>query len=170
MIWTILRSNLVYNNSFYENGGMAIDLGDLGSTGIDSLDSDNGPNNLQNPPEFTTDEIGYSGLTLEIPVQYSSSPLASYDLWFYSSPSCTSTSAGVVDGKTLIGRYSVFAPLSGVVTASATFLAYRLPQDSYVTALAVNPANGDTSEFSTCKQFTGVPPEIFNVYLPIIRR
>lgn len=163
-------SNLVYNNSFYENGGMAIDLGDPGSSGIDPLDSDIGPNTLQNPPEFTSDEIGYSGIVLEIPVEYRSSPLSRFDLWFYSSSSCNSTLAGVVDGKTLIGRYSVVTPLSGATTARARFIGYRLEQYSYVTALVVNPSNGDTSEFSTCKQFTGVPPEIFNVYLSIIRR
>ena len=164
-------SNLVYNNSFYSNGGMAIDLGDQGSTGIDLLDSDIGPNRMQNPPEFTGDEISYSGLTLQIPIQYQSIPLSSFDLWFFNSPSCNSTSAGEVDGEFLIGRNSVFTDNEGnSITTTATFPGYWLLEDSYVTILAVNPANGDTSEFSACKQFTGELPEIFYTFLPVIRR
>ncbi len=163
-------SNLVYNNSFYANGGMAIDLGDQGSTGIDQYDVDLGPNRKQNPPEFTGDEITYNGLTLQIPIYYQSTPLSSIDLWFFNSPSCNSTSAGEVDGVFLIGRYSVATTLDGDLTSTATFPGYWLLEDSYVTILAVNPANGDTSEFSTCQQFTGELPEIFYTFLPVIRR
>ena len=78
--------NLLYNNSFYDNAGMGIDLGAQGSTAVDQDDADTGPNGLQNFPEFYSGDIAYDGLTLELPITFHSHPSTSFDFWFYHSP------------------------------------------------------------------------------------
>ena len=61
--------NRIRENSFFQNGGLAIDLGGIGATANDLNDADAGPNNLQNSPEFIGDSelsAGNIGLTYAI--------------------------------------------------------------------------------------------------------
>ncbi len=53
--------NLVDPNSIFANIGSGIDLGTIGPTPNDPGDADDGPNNLQNYPEFASALIGTNG-------------------------------------------------------------------------------------------------------------
>ena len=71
----------------------------------------------------------------------------------------------------LIGKATFTTAANGDLDpTTAQFPGYTLAQNEYVTMVAVNTATHDTSEFSACKRFTGVPPVIHRVYLPLLRR
>lgn len=55
------HGNLVDPNSIFGNGGLGIDLGELGHTPNDPLDADTGANNLQNYPVITNQTINGNG-------------------------------------------------------------------------------------------------------------
>ncbi len=165
--------NLLENNSIYDNTGMAIDLGNQGPTNIDQEDMDTGPNGLQNYPEFSPANIVYDGLTLKIPTTFHSTANSSFDLWYYHSKECDSGVPGDANVLSLIGKITIHTDAAGdsiPASFNAEFPAVVITQNNYVKVLAVNADTGDTSEFSACKPFTGAPPAIHRVYLPLLRR
>ncbi|HZU87283.1 MAG TPA: right-handed parallel beta-helix repeat-containing protein [Anaerolineaceae bacterium] len=159
--------NRLENNSIYDNDLMGIDLSDQGNEIIDAFDADSGPNGLQNFPEILT--VAYNGPVLEINTTLHSTQNANFVVWFYRSPTCDASGYG--EGRTLVGTMSVSTASSGETGVFVTHFGWPpIQQNDYITALAINTATGNTSEFSACLRFTAIPPAIHPIFLPAILR
>lgn len=118
-----------------------------GFTGVnpnDALDADSGPNGLQNYPVLVTVTPTVVSGTLI------SAPNTTYTLHFYSNPSCDPSGYG--EGETYQGSKTVTTAANGNGIFSYTFN-NLLPAGHVVTATATDP-NGNTSEFSACKEIS----------------
>ncbi len=127
--------NIFTQNSFYNNGGLAVDIAPGGVNANDSGDGDSGPNQQLNFPEITqasTSQVSgtaCSNCTVEIYI--------------------ADASAGEYgEGKTFVG--STKANGSGDFSLSAN----GLYNDQAVTALAID-GDGNTSEFGQNVAVTG---------------
>jgi CSLREA domain-containing protein len=142
-------NNQVRGNSIFSNAGLGIDLGPpSGVNDNDVSDVDSGPNNKQNFPVL--DDVS-TGNSTTVEGTLNSTPGETFDLDFYSSPSCDSSDHG--EGKTFLGSTSVTTDgpddaNPGDASFSETFDDTLGPYDQ-VTATATD-ANGNTSEFSEC--------------------
>ena len=130
-------STSIRENDFTQNGGLGIDLGPIGVTHNDPLDTDEGPNGLQNFPVITAVTVGAMETVIEgflestpgqefIIALHSWGPdLSGYGegMWIASQPVTTSPTG--------------FVPFAFVVTGN----------EQYFTATATGP-DGSTSEFS----------------------
>lgn len=145
--------NRISRNQLYTNGGMGIDLNDNGLSANDLNDPDTGPNNLQNFPLVTTGfEMGQTLIgTLN------SLASQNFRLEFYASATCDGTGNG--EGQSFMGAITGTTNASGNLSFSMSGLTVP-PNQPYVTALAINTTNGDTSEFSPCYNFT---PQMYTV-------
>jgi hypothetical protein len=130
----------IRGNSIYNNGGLAIDLGDDGVTPNDSDDSDTGPNLLMNFPILA--EVKYGSLIVN--GTYTGAPNQVYTLDFYSSESGDTSDYG--PGQTWIGSESVITDGTGDVAFEFTFNT-DIPEGHVVSATATDSV-GNTSEFS----------------------
>ncbi|HEX4481515.1 MAG TPA: right-handed parallel beta-helix repeat-containing protein [Rudaea sp.] len=140
--------NKILSTRFYNNNGLAIDLGGDGVTPNDTDSvSNNGPNRLQNFPVLTaaggTNTDGTVSGTL-------SSTTGSYTIDLFVSSVCNASGYG--EGSIEIGSGTV--ALSG---SSATFTipvsGPFLPSIRVITATATDSMN-NTSEFSKCFNYT----------------
>jgi CSLREA domain-containing protein len=134
----------ILRNRIYGNGGLGIDLGELGVDDADPLDADTGPNDLQNAPQlealtFHPDHTVVSGLLLGMPGER-------YTIEVFSSSSCDPSGSG--EAERFEGR--------GVVTADdlgdAPFHVYLpspLTEGEVLSATATSSA-GNTSELAAC--------------------
>jgi parallel beta-helix repeat protein len=134
----------IRRNSIHSNTGLGIDLAGDGVTPNDPLDSDTGPNDLQNFPEFTVVPCGGG---LEITGTLHSTPDTEFDIDFFSTPSCDPSGHG--EGAVFLGTTSVTT--NGVGNAGIAYSLGALPAGHQVTATATNPDNS-TSEFSPCAE------------------
>lgn len=140
--------NSIRGNSIYDNPlGLGIDLNFDGVTPNDSLDSDAGPNGLQNFPVLDF-AIVQSGNT-NIRGSFNSSPNTTFNLDFYAND-LFEFPQGYGEGKTFIGSANVTTDASGNANVSASF-----PVDltnKYITSTATNSVTNNTSEFSQSVQ------------------
>ncbi len=136
--------NTISSNSIFSNGGLGIDLGIDGIVAPNDVgDGDEGSNLLQNFPELT------SASSTTIAGTLNSAANANYRLEFFSSPSCD-TPGGNGEGKTFLGSTDATTNANG--DASFSFApANGLTLGDVVTATATD-ADGNTSEFSACKE------------------
>ncbi|MDQ3749868.1 MAG: VCBS repeat-containing protein [Acidobacteriota bacterium] len=134
--------NSIRRNSFFTNGGLAIDLGASGVTPNDTCDNDTGANNLQNYPILAS--VISNGTTTSITGSLNSTANATFVIDFFVSPTYDSTNFG--EGKTYIGSTNVTTAGSCSADFSATLL-YPAAGSQFVTATATD-SNGNTSEFS----------------------
>jgi hypothetical protein len=122
----------IRGNSIYNQGFQAIDLNEDGPTANDPLDTDVGPNQLQNFP-------GVSGVTTTtVAGELFAAPLSSYTIDFYSSPVAA-------HGRTWVASISVDTDAAG--HAFIPVLAVTLTSGHFVRATATDAA-GNTSELS----------------------
>lgn len=149
--------NRILGNSIYGNGGIGIDLGVVdpleGVTPNDDGDGDTGPNNLQNFPDLTSVTAGGAGTTVQGTLDTEANK--AYRLEFFANSACDASGAG--EGQTFLGSKNVKTTASG--NTSFTFnSAAVIDSSAWVTATATDP-NGNTSEFSACRQAgTAEPP------------
>jgi CSLREA domain-containing protein len=151
-------------NSVYNNGGLGIDLGATGWNPIDPQDVDSGPNGLQNAPDLYAG-IAYNGILLQISGLFNSAPNQAFTLSFYRSSSCDASGYG--EGRLLVSNMTLNTDADGEVTFSTAISWPVIAHDDYITALAT-AADGSSSEFSNCRQFTGTPPTIHPLFLPAV--
>ena len=138
--------NTLKENSIFSNVSVGIDLmGALGFDTNDLDDADAGPNNLQNYPVI--DSAVNSGSVFTVTGTLNSEDNKSYTIDFFASPQCDSSGYG--EGKTYLQT------LSGVKTighnAAFSKNLQLVPVGQFITA-TVTDADGNTSEFSQCRQ------------------
>jgi uncharacterized protein (TIGR02145 family) len=138
--------NKILSNSIHSNGGLGIDLGDNGVTlsnpDTDPLDSDTGPNNLQNFPVI--DSLNYTSSSVYIRGRLNSAANSGYTLEFFANKVADNTGYG--EGRTYLGSKTVTTNSSGNATFSETF-SRSTGWGDVITATATD-AQGNTSEFS----------------------
>ncbi len=134
--------NNFYNNSFHDNGKLAVDLGNNGVTKNDgkAKDADTGANNLQNFPVLTD----ATAATKTVKGKLVSHPNTSFQIDFYSTPACDANGFG--EGKTHLGSTNVNTNANGV--AKFNVAVNKFNTGSKLTAVATGSEG--TSEFSKC--------------------
>lgn len=156
-------SNLIRFNSIYGNAGLGIDLGAAGVNTNDGLDSDDGPNHLQNHPilEWAQNDIVPGRTTVRGTL--SSRPSTSYRLRVYSNATCDPTGfgEGEIQEDTLLiatngdGLAIFESDLVGPTVVGPVALGRFVTVT--VTPLT-GPDFGSTSEFSNCVPVTAAAP------------
>jgi uncharacterized repeat protein (TIGR01451 family) len=147
-------NNFITRNAISDNGAIGIDLGNDGPTLNDppeNVDSDTGPNELQNFPEIlSADSKGVIKGVLK------SAAVATYRIEFFQNGVCDPSGFG--EGANYIGSIEVLTDDFGLVEFTANF--GLLTVDDVITATATDitetsagPAN-NTSEFSACRTVT----------------
>ena len=130
-------------NFLFNNGGLGIDLLNDGVTPNDPLDSDSGPNGLQNYP--TLESVVHSSGNVTVSGNLHSWPNRTYILWLFTNAQCDPSGYG--EGEAFATEMIVTTDGSGNAPFTAVF-----PQQAelpFVTAIA--SYNGATSEFSQCR-------------------
>ena len=133
--------NLLAGNSIFSNVEQGIDLDGNGVTHNDSLDTDSGPNNLQNFPVLTSAKTSKKGTI--ITGKLNSTPNKSFLVQFFSN-------ASVDEGQKFIGFAPVTTDASGNVTF--TFKPTQKVSKGKITATAIDTSAKNTSEFSAAKK------------------
>jgi len=139
-------SNKIGYNEIQSNRGLGIDLGSNGVTPNDPLDSDSGPNELQNYPTLTTAITNTTGTVIS--GSLSSKPNQTFTVQLFTNPTCDSSGNG--EGAEFIDEINVTTNNGGI--AVIRYPTSRVFQaGAYITATATDSAR-NTSEFSTCVQ------------------
>ena len=134
--------NSIRGNAIFSNGGLGIDLGDNGLTANDTGDGDTGPNNLQNAPVLSGDDIVGGNIT--IGGKLNSTASTTFTIDFYASTSADPSGYG--EGQRYLGSTTATTSAGGNVVFSVT-LAAAVSAGEFITATATSPT-GNTSEFS----------------------
>lgn len=134
----------IKGNKIYSNGLRGIQIYENDAEANDAQDADEGFNNLQNAPVLSG---AYSNTIIG---SLHSTPNKTFNLDFYSSPTCDDSGRG--EGQTYLDSISVTTDASGNAGFETFFGAAG---GSAVTATATAPpasgnTNGSTSEFSQC--------------------
>lgn len=140
--------NAILCNSIFGNGGLGIDLGQVGMNANDPCDADSGANMLQNYPLLS---YVASGQGLAIQGSLNSSANTDFLIQFYANPSCSPSGQGQI----YLGQYSVHTDPQCLANFSTTLPAF-VPMGYFATATATDPAN-NTSEFSSCQLVASAP-------------
>ena len=140
--------NGVLCNSIFGNGGLGIDLGQVGMDAPDPCDADSGANRLQNYPVLSYVAVG-QGLA----IQGTLNSRANTDLLvqFYANPSCSPSG----QGQLYLGQVSVHTDPQCHANFSITLPSFA-PIGYFATTTATDSAN-NTSEFSPCQLVTATP-------------
>jgi hypothetical protein len=136
----------IRSNSISGNGGIGIDLGNLregGTTPNDELDTDRGPNELQNFPTITG--VSNDGRLAAITVRLDSQPLRTYRAELFSSDALEGGGGG--GGERSLGFIDLTTDIGGRAFGTLTVPATSLGLRSRITATATD-TDGNTSEFS----------------------
>ena len=142
-----VANDISYNN-FFQNGGLAIDLGNDGRTPNDATDADTGPNDLQNFPVLTVTAAPNGGVTITGTV--TTTPNTPLDIALYSNP------AGEDEGRVQLDNITgdtngddiddVITNANGVYTFTRTY-ASASQADAY-TATATELFIADDFEYA----------------------
>jgi hypothetical protein len=148
--------NRILYNSIHSNAELGIQLGADGVTPNDppaNMDSDTGPNRLQNFPVLTSATKFLDNRT-SISGKLNSTPNRDFTIQFFSNPSTDPN-----EGKTFLGEIQVTTNRKGN-TGTFTFTTKRgaVSEGQFITATATRNSTGDTSEFSQGKRVD--PPVI----------
>jgi hypothetical protein len=134
--------NTIRSNFIFSNDSLGIDLGPHGITPNDTLDADNGANDLQNSPIL--DSASITPGAIRIYYHLDCVPGTMYTLDFFKNVKHDGSFFG--EGETWIGTTNIFSGSGGRVDANVTILAAVRDSD-FVTATATDQ-DGNTSEFS----------------------
>ncbi len=140
--------NEIRGNSIHDNGGLGIDLGDVGPGFNDPLDADVGVNGLQNYPILQSIEHSApqgAGST-RILGKFNSAPSTTFDLDFYSNPACAKFPRELAEGEVYLGSSQVTTDAGGNASIDVT-LPVETEAGARISATATD-SNGNTSEFS----------------------
>lgn len=142
----------IRGNSFYANGGIAIDLTGSAAPGVtpnDVLDLDNGGNRLQNFPEL--ESVTGSAASTHVVGTLHSSATSTFVVDFYGSDECDPSGFG--EGRLWLGSTSVTTAADGNAVIDVLLPVGDLAGD-VLTATATD-IDGNTSEFSACTLVAG---------------
>jgi hypothetical protein len=144
--------NSIRGNSIFSNAGLGIDLQAAGEPGgtvspNDPLDTDSGPNGMQNYPVLTN--VVYSGGLAIVQGYLRSTPSRSFDLDFFSNTRTEPTGFGEGEVYHPLFDSSVDTDANGY--GEFTFQISGSFSNQYFTATATDLITGDTSEFSEAK-------------------
>jgi hypothetical protein len=134
--------NPIRGNSIHSNGTLGIDLAGDGVTRNDSLDPDNGPNQLQNYPVITQARL-QRGVTRVVGV-LNSIPKANFTIDVYANSPADPSGSG--EGQRWIGTRTVTTNRAGVANFNESLDA-TVSAGEFITATGTDNA-GNTSEFS----------------------
>ena len=139
-------------NSIHDNGGLGIDVGDDGPTPNDPLDSDGGPNFLQNGPVITS--VISSGFSTDVSVDLDSvagtamSPHP-FSIELFSNPPGTCDPAGG-EGAKYLGSVALTTGAGGHGSAMLSLPVLPAGTELAATATDASDVFPWTSEFSGC--------------------
>ena len=137
--------NAIVRNSFYDNGGLGIDLNADGTTANDGAgDDDAGPNTLQNGPEIDEVEAG------EVDWELETEEDSTYRLEFFVSDACDPSGSG--EAQTHVETIEVDTDANGDADDD-TPITVAVGQQVTMTAtkLGTNDVVRSTSELSPCE-------------------
>jgi hypothetical protein len=146
---SMATGNRILSNSIYNNARLGIDLNytndppGVTPNDVAPLDTDSGPNNLQNFPELTSAKTTKRVTTIKGTLN--SSANTTFTLQFFGSP--TADDSGFGEGQKFRFQKSVTTDESGNATFSFK-TRKKIPKGQVVSATATNQSTGDTSEFS----------------------
>jgi hypothetical protein len=136
------KHNSFTANLIFSNNGLGIDLEGDGATPNDPLDTDSGPNNLQNNPVLTA--VAKTSVGIQIRGTINTVPSTTgIVIEFFSNDRDDSPSYG--EGQTFLGRITVATDSAGNAAFNQT-LPVTVAASSYITATAT--LGNNTSEFS----------------------
>jgi hypothetical protein len=140
--------NAIRGNSIHDNGKLGIDLGTGGPHFNDPLDTDAGPNLLQNFPIVReVEHLGPVGNgSTRIAGKFHSLPSTTFDLDFYANPACSNFPREFIEGGTYLGSSPVTTDGNGDATFDET-LNVATEAGARIAVTATDPS-GNTSEFS----------------------
>lgn len=137
--------------------GLGIDLGGNGVTPNDPGDVDGSPNHFQNFPVLTSADLTTSNLLVQGTLN--SRPSTTYRIDLFVNVVCDPSTNG--EGKHYLGSFAVTTGADSNATFTVNLPVP--PEGQWYTATATDP-NGNTSEFSPCRQLgTLIPPVTFVV-------
>ncbi len=137
------KRNLISCNTFYNNGGLAIDLFSPGVNANDPGDSDDGANGMLNFPVISNVVPSGAGVAVEGTLDTRMPDRCEVQLY-----RAATDPTGHGEGREYL--LSVRAAANGVWSATLQ----GLSADDYVTAIAIDSL-GNTSEFSRCRNSRG---------------
>lgn len=138
--------NKIGYNEIQNNRGLGIDLGSDGVTPNDPLDSDSGPNELQNYPTLTKAVTNTTGTVVSGTL--TSKPNETFTVQLFASATCDSSGNG--EGAEFVDEINVTTNNSGIaVIAYSTSRIFQ--SGASITATTTDSAR-NTSEFSPCVQ------------------
>lgn len=139
--------NAILSNRMFGNGDPGIDLrSPLEPTSNDPMDSDSGPNALQNSPVLSS--IVQNSSVVGI---LESTPNTSFRLQFFTNVDCHPSGFG--EGRALVGSIVVTTDSAGHADFVGALTGVQ-PTDRFLTATATDPRN-NSSEFSRCLPLEG---------------
>lgn len=147
----------VTQNRIYDNGALGIDLANNGVTPNDPLDSDSGPNDLQNFP--TLNLVANDAAGTVVNGLLAGAPNRTFKMAFFANLACDASGYG--EGDTFLQEQTVTTDSAGKARFALT-LANPLPPGHQLSATAtgttVSPTDGSalpiTSEFGPCRAVT----------------
>jgi CSLREA domain-containing protein len=147
---TVVQSNYrhygVMPNRIYNNGGLGIDLNNDGVTPNDPLDSDVGPNGLQNYPIL--ESVIYTADSVYVTGELHSKPNQNYLLEFFTNERCDPSGYG--EGEAFAKTIIVWTDENGSKRFATSVPIQAERPFITVTASLSNIYDG-TSEFSNCR-------------------
>jgi hypothetical protein len=143
------------SNSIFANGGLGIDLNDDGVTPNDAGDGDSGANALQNYPVLAS--AIFSSGNVHIQGTLNTNANSTVRIEFFGNGAADASGFG--EGRHFLGATELSADGSG--NASFDVTVPFVPGSQKATATATNA--GNTSEFSSAIQITGVPAQLLNI-------
>jgi titin len=136
----------ILGNSIFGNRGLGIDLGASGTDPNDTLDADDGPNDLQNRPVLTSATV--QGGVTHVTGRLRSTPDATFRIELFRVGTCDPSGSG--EGGLFLGATDATTNAGGLAVFSVDLPRVN-PNKSSITATATN-AGGSTSEFSACRR------------------
>jgi len=143
---TVVLDKIEGNAIFQNDPGLGIDLlkPSTGVTANDPLDSDDGPNRLQNFPSIFA--VSVVGNQVQLTGQLLSAPNRSFTLDFYSNRQCSGAAYG--EGESWAGQLTASTDGSGSMGFGILFPLSTVV--GYVFTCTATDSLGNTSEFSPC--------------------
>ena len=138
--------NRIASNDIEGNRGLGIDLGADGVTPNDALDSDTGPNELQNYPVLSLARTNSQGTIVRGSLASRSNELFTVQLFL--NAACDSSGNG--EGAEFVDQFDVTTNSSGI--ANISYSNSSIFQTGKFVTATVTDSEGNTSEFSACVQ------------------
>jgi Domain of unknown function (DUF4347)/NPCBM/NEW2 domain/Bacterial Ig domain/Cadherin-like/Putative Ig domain/Cadherin domain len=163
-VTSLASGNVIRGNSIHSNTGLGIDLSNDGVTANDTNDTDAGPNALKNFPVLTA--ASTDGSTVRISGTLHTVANLAHTIDFYASQS--GDGSGYGEGAVYLGSTSVTTDASGNASFSNVAFAQAVPVGYVISAVTIDLASGNTSEFSAAIIATNAAPVLDSSKSPVL--